>query len=93
MTHSDTPQDGDFAAFLASKASAAPVAASAVPPELPQGAPQQTLEDVLVDGEEPTPELLEALDALERAEPLSDEELARQALEHPGADGDPSTPE
>lgn len=72
------------------------------PPDAPQTPPpsqkpahegkDQTLDDVL-DGEEPTEELLEEIDALEHAPPLSEEELARQALEHPGADGDPSTPE
>lgn len=62
------------------------------PHELAPDAERQTLDDVL-DGEEPTKELLEELDALEQAPPLSDEELAQQALEHPGADGDPSTPE
>ena len=98
MTNSDTPKDGDFAAFLERKApGASPHGAAAVasptPHELAPDAARQTLDDVLVDGEEPTQELLEELDALEQAPPLSDEELARQALEHPGADGDPSTPE
>ena len=37
--------------------------------------------------------LIEELVALRNAEPLSDDELERQALEHPGADGDPATPE
>lgn len=53
----------------------------------------QTLADVLASGAEPTAEFLEGLAALEAAPPMSDEELTRQALEHPGADGDPSTPE
>ncbi|MFG6432705.1 hypothetical protein [Roseateles sp. LYH14W] len=88
MTNSDTPKDGDFAAFLERQA-----AAPALPKEPTEVAPRQTLDDVLVGGQEPTSEFLEAIDALRRAEPLSDEELARQALEHPGADGDPSTPE
>lgn len=57
------------------------------------GTKRQTLDDVLTDGEEPTAELIEEINALEQAPPLSDEELAKQALEHPGADGDPSTPE
>lgn len=95
MTHPDTPKDGDFAAFLERKVADVLVAgAAAVPPAPPEPhAAQQTLDDVLINGEEPTPALLEQIEALESAAPLSDEELARQALEHPGADGDPSTPE
>lgn len=95
MTHPDTPKDGDFAAFLERKVADALVAgAAAVAPAPPEPhAAEQTLDDVLINGEEPTPALLEEINALESAAPLSDEELARQALEHPGADGDPSTPE
>ncbi|MBE7366194.1 hypothetical protein [Ramlibacter pallidus] len=52
----------------------------------------QTLQEVL-EGEEPTEEFLEEMQALENAPELSEEELARQALEAPGGDGDPSTPE
>jgi len=94
MTPADTPQDGDFAAFLERKASEVLVAGAAAvaPASAAPHAPPQNLDDVL-DGEEPTEALLEEVDALEHAPPLSDEELARQALEHPGADGDPSTPE
>lgn len=53
---------------------------------------EQTLQEVL-EGEEPTEEFLEEMQALEDAPELTEEELARQALEAPGADGDPSTPE
>jgi len=52
-----------------------------------------TLEDVLLGHAQATPEMLQELAALESAPPLSDEELARQALAHGGADNDPSTPE
>ncbi|MGQ3054490.1 MAG: hypothetical protein ACT6S0_22130 [Roseateles sp.] len=98
MTHPDTPKDGDFAEFLERKVSevllaGAAAVAPAAPDDAAPGAAPQTLDDVLINGEEPTAELLEQIDALEQAAPLSDEELARQALEHPGADGDPSTPE
>ena len=86
MTHPDTPKDGDFAAFLERKAAGAP------PQDAPAAQPQ-TLQDILVGGEEPTDAFIADFKALEDAPPLSDEELARQALEHPGADGDPSTPE
>ena len=53
----------------------------------------QKLEEVLLGHESPTPEFLEEVAALESAEPWSEEELARQALEAGGADNDPSTPE
>jgi len=52
-----------------------------------------TLEDVLLGHAQPTPEMLQELAALESAPPLTDEELARQALADGGADNDPSTPE
>jgi hypothetical protein len=54
---------------------------------------KQKLEEVLLEHEEATPEFLEELAALEQAPPLSDDELARQALEAGGADGDSGTPE
>lgn len=52
-----------------------------------------TLEDVLLGHAQASPEMLQELAALESAPPLSDEELARQALADGGADNDPSTPE
>ena len=54
---------------------------------------REFLEEVLLEHEEPTQEFLDELAALERAPPLSDEELARQALDAGGGDGDSSTPE
>jgi hypothetical protein len=54
---------------------------------------QQKLEEVLLEHEQPTQEFLDELAALEQAPPLSDEELARQALEDGGGDGDSTTPE
>jgi hypothetical protein len=53
----------------------------------------QRIEEVLLGHEPPEDALLEELAALEGAPPLSDEELARQALESGGADADPATPE
>ena len=58
-----------------------------------RSAAHATLEDVLLGHAQPTPEMLQELAALDSAEPLSDEELARQALADGGADNDPSTPE
>ena len=55
--------------------------------------PGTTIEGILVHGEDPTAEFLEEFAALEGAPPLSDEELAAQALAAPGSDGDPATPE
>ena len=52
-----------------------------------------SFEDVVLGKAPATPEMLEELAALENAPALSDEELARQALAHGGADNDPSTPE
>jgi hypothetical protein len=54
---------------------------------------RQKLEEVLLEHEEPSEEFLQELAALEQAPPLSEEELARQALDDPGADGDTRTPE
>ena len=42
----------------------------------------QTINNVLVEGEEPTDEFLEEFSALRNAEPLSDDELAKQALSY-----------
>lgn len=52
-----------------------------------------TLEDVLLGHAQASPEMLQELAELEAAPPLSEEELARQALADGGADDDPSTPE
>lgn len=57
------------------------------------GRRRQTLPDVLAHGEEPTEEFLEEFVALREAPPVSDEDLAEQALNHPGVDGDARTPE
>ena len=53
----------------------------------------QRIEEVLLGHEQPQEALLEELAALENAPPLSDEELARQALEDGGSDADAGTPE
>ncbi len=53
----------------------------------------QRIEEVLLGHESPADDLLDELAALETAPPLSEEELARQALAEGGADADPSTPE
>ena len=102
MNNSDTPKDGDFAHWVDGKAEALKFELGEkfpVPPTELQSpsvhveTSRQKLEEVLLEHEEPTAEFLEELKALEAAPPLSDEELARQALEAGGADGDNKTPE
>jgi hypothetical protein len=85
--NNDTSEDGDFAAQLEQ------LARQASASDLPAATRSQSIEDVLVHGEEPSDEFIEEMRTLNSAPALSDEELERQALEHPGADGDPRTPE
>ncbi len=96
MTSPDMPKDGDFASYLEGKMSRSaeiPDAAMSVNAIVPADAPRQTIEQILVEGQEPTEEFLEAWNAGQDEPELSDEELERQALEASGDDGDPSTPE
>lgn len=102
MSHSNPPKDGDFAHWVDEKSEALkfqlgekfPVPPTALhSPSVHVETARQKLEEVLLGHEEPTPEFLEELAALEDAPPLSDEELDQQALAAGGADGDSSTPE
>jgi hypothetical protein len=102
MNNSDTPKDGDFATWVDNKAEAVKFELGEKFPVLPTElhspsahaeTGRQKLEEVLLEHEEPTEEFLEELRALDGAPPLSDEELARQALEAGGDDGDAATPE
>ena len=102
MSDSNTPKDGDFTHWVEEKSEALkfelgekfPVPPTAMhSPSVHVETSQQKLEEVLLEHEEPTQEFLDELAALEQAPPLSDEELARQALEAGGDDGDSSTPE
>lgn len=99
---SNTPTGGDFASWVEDKSEALKHELGEkfpVPPTTLQSpsahveTSQQKLEEVLLEHEQPTQEFLDELAALEQAPPLSDEELARQALEAGGGDGDSSTPE
>jgi hypothetical protein len=95
MTNPDTPKDRDFAAQLEGR-QARPARSPLLggEPAVADGGPAtQTLQQVLVEGEEPTGEFIEGFIEAENAPPVSDEELERQALEAPGGDGDPRTPE
>lgn len=98
----DSPKDGNFADWVEEKTEALKFELGEkfpVPPTvLHSPSPHietsgQKLEEVLLEHEEPTPELLAELAALADAPPISDEELARQALADGGADGDVSTAE
>ena len=89
MSNSDTPKDGDFAHWVEEKSEALkfklgetfPVPPTIlVSPTVHAETGRQKLEEVLLEHEEPTQEFLDELAALEAAPPLSDEELARQAL-------------
>ena len=102
MTTSNTSQSGDFAHWIEEKSEALkfelgekfPVPPTELhSPSVHVETGRQKLEEVLLGHEEPTPEFLEELAALEDAPPLSEEELARQAMEAGGGDGDASTPE
>lgn len=102
MNDSNTPKDGDFAHWVEEKSEALkfelgekfPVPPTALhSPSVHVETGRQKLEEVLLEHEQPSPEFLEELAALKDAPPLSDEELARQALESGGGDGDSSTPE
>jgi len=102
MNDSTTPKDGDFAQWIEEKSEALkfelgekfPVPPTTLhSPSVHVETGRQKLEEVLLEHEEPSAEFLEELAALEDAPPLSDEELARQALDAGGDDGDSATPE
>lgn len=97
-----TPEDGEFAHWVDEQAEALkfelgekfPIPPTALhSPSVHIETSGQKLEEVLLEHEEATPELLAELAALANAPPISDEELARQALADGGADNDPSTAE
>ena len=98
----DMPKDGNLADWVDEKTEALrfelgekfPVPPTVLhSPSLHIETSGQKLEEVLLEHEEPTPELLAELAALAEAPPVSDEELARQALADGGADGDVNTAE
>lgn len=103
MSDSNIPKEGDFAHWVDERSEALKFELGEkfpVPPTVLQSPTvhavetgNQKLEEVLLEHEAPTEAFLEELAALEKAAPLSDEELAQQALAAGGADGDSSTPE
>lgn len=103
MTHpDDTPQEGEIAKLIDEQLA---LAASRLPALAPEAvhpspadhdeirAPHPDFEDVMLGKARPSAEMLDELAALDAAPALSDDELARQALEAPGADGNAATPE
>ncbi len=100
MTASQTPPANDFVRWVEEKSDAVMADIGDKFPPATSGAQaihaetsSQRIEEVLLGHELPDDALLEELAALEDAPPLSDEELARQALEDGGSDADPTTPE
>jgi hypothetical protein len=88
---SNTPRNGDFAALFEANGKSANVSnQTPAEPNIPE---LHNINDILNNDKEPTAEFLEEMNALENAPPLSDEEFEKQALAHPGADGDSKTPE
>lgn len=100
MTRDDTPPEGGFSKLVDEQLELAVVKLPALTPVHPSPldheelkASHANIEDLLLGNAEATPEMLGELAALQDAPELSEEELARQALAHGGADNDPSTPE
>ena len=99
MQDTNAPKDGDFTAYLNRVANrnsdVTPASIAPARGTLAQETEQerQTIQQVLVEGQEPTDEFIEEFTALNEAPELSDEELERQALSAPGDDGDVHTPE
>ncbi len=100
MASSQPPASNDFVRWVEEKSDAVMADLSERFPPATSG-PQavhaetftQRIEEVLMGHEQPQDALLEELAALDAAPPLSDEELARQALADGGGDADPDTPE
>ena len=100
MSASQTPASNDFIRWMEEKSDAVMAdLADKFPPAttgveaIHAETSTQRIEEVLMGHELPDEALLEELAALEDIPPLSDEELARQALEDGGGDADTATPE
>ncbi len=100
MTHQDTPPEGSFNKLIDEQLELAAVQLPALMPVHPSPVdhdelkvPHADIEDLLLGKAEATPEMLMEISALQDASGLSEEELARQALAHGGADNDLATPE
>lgn len=100
MTRQDAPPNGGFNKLVDEQLELAAVRLPVLSPVHPSPvdheevkAAHANIEEILLGNAEATPEMLEELAALQDAPELSEEELARQALAHGGADNDPATPE
>lgn len=92
----DTHHDGEIAKLIAEQLELAASRLPALAPEVVHPSPvdheevkaaHPNFEDVLLGNARASPEMLEELAALDAAPPLSDEELARQALADGAAAG------
>ncbi len=98
MSNLEPPKNGDFAAYVSDLSR---VSTSAPAPLMSQGLEDtvevpnlaQRVQDLINKGEPLSDEILKELDEMAELPPISDEELERQALSDPGADGDVNTPE
>lgn len=100
MPRQDMPPEGDFNKLVDEQLELAAAKLPVLTPVHPSPVDHEELkaahaniEDLLLGHVQATPEMLEEIAALEDAPELSEEELARQALAHGGADNDPATPE
>jgi hypothetical protein len=102
MTQNDTPHEGEFSKLIDEQLELAAAKLPALVPTVVHPSPADheerkeahpTFEDLMLGNAQASPEVLEELAALEAAPELSEEELARQALAHGGADKEPPTPE
>ena len=102
MNPTTPPQDGSLGRLVDEQLELAASRIPALEPQAVHPSPidhderttaHASFEDVVLGKAPATDEMLEELAALQDAPPLSDEELARQALADGGADNDPDTPE
>ena len=100
MTRQDAPPEGEINKLVDEQLELAAAKLPVLTPVHPSPLDHEELmathvnvEDVLLGNAEATPQMLEEMAALQGAPALSEEELARQALAHGGADNDPTTPE
>ena len=100
MTPKDTPPEGNLSRLVHEQLELAAAKLPVLTPVHPSPVdheelqvPHANIEDLMLGNTEATPEMLEEIAALQNAPELSEEELARQALAHGGADNDPATPE
>lgn len=100
MSSSQGPVSGDFTRWVEEKSEAVKAElgekfppATSGPEALHAETFTQRIEEVLLGHELPDEALLQELAALDSAPPMTDEELARQALADGGTDDDPATPE